>query len=535
MHGIEIIPAVKESRSDLLQWVNHSLPPYGPNGQHVPVVTKVEQCGNGLPYVLMLTNMLPIPYLPLQNPTRVKVPAAHEFDAVCNLKLFQEALRRNGITPPFELANNSEKLIKGNFQTNLALLQWFRGLHNALDARGITPGVARRSSHGTPETTSSKREGSLVANRRLTSSTCTGDGRVPSTAAPIRKANTPELSRNTNTSGNGGNSGTTLTDDSVFLTSASQAATPTPNVFAVTKAVPNSLEMARPAAAAVRPITSNGPAGGSSSVQATASVTAAATRAPPAASEPTRPSPTEASPKVTPAKSRKQRRLRSTTPSAGGVRSTSVGVRGGACQTAPVGHTRPATGPPHLSLGASPGKTPLPNGGIRGMGTVRYQHSSTPRGGKTPTRSRPSKVGASSSAPRRLPSPSPQRPSSVRRHRGNSILSAVKGCGASADTCVMAATTPQQVEAPPPSTPHLNLAARETQTVATDSASTVCLATPGPSAHEDIVMLERQFYYDKLRCIEKMVSSVAANSVAGSGITAGALARSIREILYATH
>lgn len=47
--------------------------------------------------------------------------------------------------------------------------------------------------------------------------------------------------------------------------------------------------------------------------------------------------------------------------------------------------------------------------------------------------------------------------------------------------------------------------------------------------------LERQFYYDKLRMIERLVVNVAAKDLRGADVAAVALARSIRDVLYATN
>lgn len=46
---------------------------------------------------------------------------------------------------------------------------------------------------------------------------------------------------------------------------------------------------------------------------------------------------------------------------------------------------------------------------------------------------------------------------------------------------------------------------------------------------------ERQFYYDKLRMIERLVVNVAAKDLRGADVAAVALARSIRDVLYATN
>lgn len=99
------------------------MPATAPNGVNVAPMHKVEKCGNGIPYVLILPNMLPISYPPLTSATRVKVPANHDFEAVANIKLIQDALHRNGVNRPNVLMNEVSKILKGNFQANLQLLQ----------------------------------------------------------------------------------------------------------------------------------------------------------------------------------------------------------------------------------------------------------------------------------------------------------------------------------------------------------------------------------------------------------------------------
>uniref|UniRef100_A0A146LNC8 Uncharacterized protein n=1 Tax=Lygus hesperus TaxID=30085 RepID=A0A146LNC8_LYGHE len=100
-----------------------TMPANAPNGQSVAPLHKVEQCSNAIPYVLMLPHMLPIAYPPLSSATRVKVPANHDFEAVANIKLMQDALHRNGVTRPEVLMSETSKIMKGNFQANLQLLQ----------------------------------------------------------------------------------------------------------------------------------------------------------------------------------------------------------------------------------------------------------------------------------------------------------------------------------------------------------------------------------------------------------------------------
>lgn len=138
---LEVVPST-ESWSELLAWVNASLPPLAPNGRKVNAMHRVEECGHGVPYVLLLPTMLPVLHQPLMT-NSVKVPAKADFEAVANLKLMQAALRRNGIAQPEVLSKDMQKLIGGNFQANLQLLQWFRGLAVALDQCSIVGGEGR--------------------------------------------------------------------------------------------------------------------------------------------------------------------------------------------------------------------------------------------------------------------------------------------------------------------------------------------------------------------------------------------------------
>ncbi|KAK7194363.1 hypothetical protein NESM_000352200 [Novymonas esmeraldas] len=138
---LAVVPST-ESWSELLLWVNARLPAEAPNGRKVQPMHRVEECGHGVPYVLLLPTMLPVVHAPLLS-ARVKVPAKTDFEAVANLSLMQAALRRNGIALPDVLMRETQRLISGNFQANLLLLQWFRGLDTALQRCGIQAGEGR--------------------------------------------------------------------------------------------------------------------------------------------------------------------------------------------------------------------------------------------------------------------------------------------------------------------------------------------------------------------------------------------------------
>ncbi|CBH14048.1 hypothetical protein, conserved [Trypanosoma brucei gambiense DAL972] len=129
-HGLVNIVPSRGTRTELLAWLNDLMPHVTASGYEVPRLCKVEHCGNGVPYVLLLPQMLPFVHPALI--ARAKVPARHDFEAVSNLKLMADALQKNGIPPPEVLVDDVDKLIKGAFQANLQLLQWFRGLGDVL-------------------------------------------------------------------------------------------------------------------------------------------------------------------------------------------------------------------------------------------------------------------------------------------------------------------------------------------------------------------------------------------------------------------
>ncbi|ORC92879.1 microtubule-associated protein, RP/EB family [Trypanosoma theileri] len=134
--SLRVVPS-KDSRTELLAWLNELLPTTAANGSTLPRLHKVEQCGNGVPYAVLLPLMLPVQYPPLN--TRAKVPAKHDFESAANLKLITDALQKNGIPRPDVLTDDTDKLIKGAYQANLQLLQWFRGLHDVLATQPRSP------------------------------------------------------------------------------------------------------------------------------------------------------------------------------------------------------------------------------------------------------------------------------------------------------------------------------------------------------------------------------------------------------------
>lgn len=116
---MEVVPS-SEPRSELLSWLNSQLP------DHIPPLRKIEQCGSGVPFVVLLPYLIPSEFQRLTQSARVKVPATHEYEMVSNLKVLQETLQKHNINRP-NVLDDPTKLIKGNFQANLSLLQWFKG------------------------------------------------------------------------------------------------------------------------------------------------------------------------------------------------------------------------------------------------------------------------------------------------------------------------------------------------------------------------------------------------------------------------
>eukprot|EP00796_Vickermania_ingenoplastis_P003940 gene3940-2803_t len=142
---MEVTPS-SEARSELLSWLNAQLP------EHIPPLRKVEQCGSGVPYLVLLPYLLPSEFARLTHSARVKMNATHEFEMISNWKVLQETLQKHNINKPASLEDPT-KLIKGNFQANLSLLQWFKGFADQIMTGGpqaIAPSAAPEPQHSTP-------------------------------------------------------------------------------------------------------------------------------------------------------------------------------------------------------------------------------------------------------------------------------------------------------------------------------------------------------------------------------------------------
>ncbi|KAG8341482.1 EB1 like C terminal motif [Trypanosoma vivax] len=188
-HTAPVVVPSRGTRTELLEWLNDLLPPCTTTGVSLPRLRRVEHCGNGVPYAVLLPQMLPVEYPPLA--TKIKVPAKFDYEAVANLKLITEALQKNGIQPPDALMNDIDKLIKGAFQSNLQLLQWFRGLYDALlpsEGEGDNyhadqpTRVAGGTSHGPVGTSVAPAVHGEVGNRSINSVT---DARVSTDGANV--------------------------------------------------------------------------------------------------------------------------------------------------------------------------------------------------------------------------------------------------------------------------------------------------------------------------------------------------------------
>eukprot|EP00760_Papus_ankaliazontas_P013615 PhM_4_TR15851/c0_g1_i1/m.80960/K10436/MAPRE; microtubule-associated protein, RP/EB family len=100
------------SRSELLSWLNGTL---GTN------YAKVEECKTGVAFnaLLSMVSANSGPRVPLN---RVKMGAVMENDCVHNFKILQDVLTKQGIEKTIEI----DKIVKGNYQLNLELLQWMK-------------------------------------------------------------------------------------------------------------------------------------------------------------------------------------------------------------------------------------------------------------------------------------------------------------------------------------------------------------------------------------------------------------------------
>ncbi|KEG01099.1 EB1 homolog, putative [Plasmodium vinckei vinckei] len=103
------------SRKELIEWVNSFLKLN---------ITKIEQCSNGAIYIQLLDILFP-------NKSvlhKAKWNARMEYECIINYKLIQSVFNKLGIKKDMDI----DKLIKGKYQDNLELLQWFKAFFERL-------------------------------------------------------------------------------------------------------------------------------------------------------------------------------------------------------------------------------------------------------------------------------------------------------------------------------------------------------------------------------------------------------------------
>eukprot|EP00331_Platyophrya_macrostoma_P003565 CAMPEP_0176425996 /NCGR_PEP_ID=MMETSP0127-20121128/11694_1 /TAXON_ID=938130 /ORGANISM="Platyophrya macrostoma, Strain WH" /LENGTH=378 /DNA_ID=CAMNT_0017807209 /DNA_START=34 /DNA_END=1166 /DNA_ORIENTATION=- len=119
-----------ESRSELLQWFNSVLPEsllQCIGGE----LTRIEQCGSGIPYLFVLPKLFPQSPVAAAAPSKAKLPARQDYESCCNLKILQDVFAKNHVEPR---CLEIDRMAKRNFQANLEFLQWFKHL---CDVRGV--------------------------------------------------------------------------------------------------------------------------------------------------------------------------------------------------------------------------------------------------------------------------------------------------------------------------------------------------------------------------------------------------------------
>lgn len=522
LSSLEIIPST-ESRTDLLAWINACLPRTAPNGHSVTPMRKVEQCGSGVPYVLMLPAMLPQPYAPLSSSTRVKVPASLEFEAAANLKIMTDALHRNGVARPEVLLHDTNKLIKGNFQANLTLLQWFKGFYDALQECGVEPGLGRG---GLPPTVAAAAT-ATAEDPAATATTSAVDGShelgahpTVSPAADTRSTSAlssppPAPQQQQQTREAAAPQGAP-DDDGTLEEAVRTVAAPTPP-HAQSGAI----------ASAAGPV--KRPSGEREPVARAATTTlSGGTRTPKRPSTPVRAGSQRGTGSVSSAP--RGSTGMATTPGGAKPRSQSAGAssragggRGGSLprrSTPPVnfGNSVRAGGGAAAAAATTNGDGPRRSGGPSREGSQR----GTPTPGRLRTFSAPAgrTSGVAGRASARPPSPGP---ASGRLSRTGSFGRSGSG--------TLGITAGQRH----PGTPTAGTnAAGATATAGATAAATATNAS-AMTAELQQTKMERQFYYDKLRMIESLVSTIASKELSGRDVAAVTLARSVRDVLYATN
>ncbi|KAK6465513.1 calponin homology domain-containing protein [Scheffersomyces coipomensis] len=173
---------VSESRSELLQWLNHTLDLN---------YTKVEQCGTGAAFCQLLDSIvggIPISKVKFQD------VGNNEYNYRQNWKILQAGFNKHKINKNIDV----ERLIKCRLQDNLDLLQWFRKFW--LDNKKINDveydAKAIRSTRRISDGNSSNSNSNNNEPRRVTSSSSSSSGSNTSSTSTTRKSITNSSSLN---------------------------------------------------------------------------------------------------------------------------------------------------------------------------------------------------------------------------------------------------------------------------------------------------------------------------------------------------
>lgn len=539
---MEIKPST-ETRSELLSWINRQLP------DNIPPLSKVEQCGTGVPYVALLPYLIPAEQQRLSQSSRVKLRATHEFESASNLKVFHDVLQRHNINRPAAL-DDPTRLIKGNFQANLQLLQWFKGFADAVvgaedggdgGAFGGDSGVdhlggSRKSAGGTPGTPREATAAPTGVRRRAPGESLSGSRRADGVQTFQLMSTREEAIM---AAAMGGGSTTTSAGER-----STGAGSPLPST---SSPVPSSEGVKRTGRAA----TAHSSANTSTTAPAAAPAATAATVRNARSATPKQPTSRAAAQSAAAAASPAQKSERPATSSA-------VVPRGSAPAAAHTKPTAAAAGPPSRS------KTPLQVS--KGPGGGQQAAAATPAAGPATTRtpiavppsrrdpaSKSMEVAARSTPKRAAPGPTSAPSSSINPAAAGAAAAPPrsKSAGASSHPAGPSRSTPnasvsgrQQHQQHHVSGSSSGAVERLSGTTTSQHhqksvpSSQYYVPVAGGDADEEVleqVATERQFYYDKLRMIERLVVNVAAKDLRGSDVAAVALARSIRDVLYATN
>lgn len=502
---MEVIPST-EPRSELLSWLNASLP------DSIPRIRKVEDCGRGVPYVVLLPYLLPSEYHRLTSDPRVKTGAKFDFEAATNFKVVAEVLQRHNISKPFVL-DDPGKLIKGHFQSNLALLQWFKGFADGVMKAREKDGASEEEGEGSRHT----RALNLSSTTRL---------------APEANRRTKSLQNSTESS----KTARPSPSSSMVLSHPAEATPPAAATASTSRAAPGERAARASEACAL-----------SSSGSLLVKATSTAKKRPPRTKkeEPAPPSAStkaslsslnqEAPPPVSSTTAVPKRAVSKSVPSSRSTRLSAASKT----QTSPVAAApTPSETSPAPAAGASSAARPSSSSVIPPPLTLPRGEAATnaaTRSRLTPRRVAPGAAGSGKKAS--IPTaamgrdsmdtrPSTQQDTTPRGGGLGLVSPAPKSPYPSVQRNIQASDAQQRPEsrtkpgAPIPlrMSPSVNFADEELL-----EATLECTAA------------ERQFYYDKLRMIERLVVNVAAKDLRGADVAAVALARSIRDVLYATN